>query len=372
MQGCDALIVGGGPAGSTLAWKLVRAGLDVILLEREKYPREKLCGGWITPSVLRDLELDIAAYADGCTVQPITGFRTGLIGRQCLETRYGGPVSYGIRRCEFDWFLARRSGAHVLDGTPVTSLEWTHEGWSINDRFRAPLLIGAGGHYCPVARALGAKPGNEAAVVARETEFLLESRQQGTCPVRGEMPELYLCGDMKGYGWCFRKGDYLNVGLGRLDHHSLPLHLEVFLQSLKEAGRIPFGIPGRFTGHAYLLYGSSRRIRVTEGAMLIGDAAGLAFELSGEGIRPAVESAILAAQVIVAAGGKYSSERLQPYYDLLKRRFENPVPGWAGALARICPSRATAAVARGLLASQSIARRVLLDRLFLRSGMQPL
>ena len=372
MEGCDALIVGGGPAGSTLARKLVCAGLVVILLEKEKYPREKLCGGWITPAVAHDLELNITEYSDGRILQPITGFRTGRIGRQFVETRYGGPVSYGIRRCEFDLFLARRSGARVLDGTPLARLERNGEGWIINDRFRTPLLIGAGGHRCPVARALCANPGNEATVVAREAEFLLEPRQREMCPVRGEMPELYFCPDMKGYGWCFRKGNYLNLGLGRMDRHNLTGHLESFLKSLKEAGRIPPDIPRNFAGHAYLLYGMSRRTRVAEGAMLIGDAAGLAFELSGEGIRPAIESAILAARVILAANGKYSSDRLQPYCDLLKWRFKNPARGWAGVLASICPNRVTGAVASRLLASRSFSRRVLLDRWFLRTRMQAL
>ena len=58
----DVVIVGGGPAGSTAAWKLKRAGLDVLVLDKERFPRLKLCAGWITPEVVRDLALDPAQY----------------------------------------------------------------------------------------------------------------------------------------------------------------------------------------------------------------------------------------------------------------------------------------------------------------------
>ena len=62
MQTADAIVVGGGPAGSSCAWKLREAGLDVIVLDRAKFPRCKLCAGWVTPEALSDLELDPRDY----------------------------------------------------------------------------------------------------------------------------------------------------------------------------------------------------------------------------------------------------------------------------------------------------------------------
>src|ERR1700688_3890465 len=62
MRSCDVLIVGGGPAGSTAAWKLRREGVDVLVLDRERFPRLKLCAGWITPEVVRELDMDLGAY----------------------------------------------------------------------------------------------------------------------------------------------------------------------------------------------------------------------------------------------------------------------------------------------------------------------
>ena len=80
MDTCDVLVVGGGPAGSSCARRLGEAGLDVVVMDRARFPRDKVCAGWITPQVIDALHLDCDDYRDGRTLQPITGFRTGLIG----------------------------------------------------------------------------------------------------------------------------------------------------------------------------------------------------------------------------------------------------------------------------------------------------
>src|SRR5580765_6588487 len=116
MDTCDVLIVGGGPAGSSCAWRLRKSGLDVVVLDKQVFPRDKVCGGWITPAVLSELEIDACEYAQRRVLQPITGFRTGCIGGEMIETTYGATVSYGIRRREFDEYLLRRSGARLLEG----------------------------------------------------------------------------------------------------------------------------------------------------------------------------------------------------------------------------------------------------------------
>lgn len=108
----DALIVGGGPAGSTCAAALRRAGWDVIVADRAAFPRDTVCAGWVTPAVFRLLDLAAADYrAAGLTLQKIRGFRTGAFGQPQIDTRHPGVVSYAIRRCQFDAFLRRRSRA---------------------------------------------------------------------------------------------------------------------------------------------------------------------------------------------------------------------------------------------------------------------
>jgi flavin-dependent dehydrogenase len=110
--------------------------------------------------------------------------------------------------------------------------------------------------------------------------------------VRPDTPELYFCRDLQGYAWCVRKDGYLNVGIGRLDARSLPSHMSAFARMLADSGRTASG-PPRLKGHAYLLYPDSPRPLGADGVLLVGDAAGLAYEASGEGIRPAIESGIL-------------------------------------------------------------------------------
>src|ERR1700740_1075361 len=102
MERCDVVVVGGGPAGSSCARALHDAGLDVIVLDRAVFPRDKVCAGWITPQVIDEVGLDCGDYKRGRPLQPITAFRTGVIGSSdVVDTRYDHPVSYGIRRCEF-------------------------------------------------------------------------------------------------------------------------------------------------------------------------------------------------------------------------------------------------------------------------------
>jgi menaquinone-9 beta-reductase len=363
MESCDALIVGGGPAGSSCAWQLRRHGLDVIVMDKASFPRDKVCAGWITPAVIEALQLDSGAYARQHVLQPIKAFRTGLIDGSELETHYPSTVSYGIRRCELDDYLLQRSGARLRLGEPLESLQRDGKQWIVNDAISTPLVIGAGGHFCPVARFMGAKLGaDEPAISAKEIEFEMDDLQRYECQVRGDTPELYFCRDLKGYGWCFRKGDHLNIGLGREDNHLLTEQLRHFCDFLKQRGRIPEDIPDHFHGHAYLLYGHSMRKQLDDGMLLIGDAAGLAYPQSGEGIRPAVESGLIAAATIVEAKGNYSRQQLRPYANRLVARF-----GDAASSGSTGPTFLRNLIAGKLLESKWFTRHVVLDRWFLHS-----
>jgi geranylgeranyl reductase family protein len=316
MDAYDVVIVGGGPAGSSCAWRLRNSGLRVAILDKQTFPRDKVCGGWITPAVLQELEIDPDEYARTRVLQPITGFRTSCIGGPPVETRYERPVSYGIRRFEFDDYLLKRSGARLVQGESLTHLERSEGEWILNGRITTRLLVGAGGTFCPVARYLGARVNRETIVTAQEAEFEMDARQMSGCSIQEETPELYFCPDLKGYGWCFRKRNVLNVGLGRSDPHRLSGHVAEFLKFLKASGRLSFDLPSSLPGHAYLLYGAAARSVAGDGVLLIGDAAGVAYARSGEGIRPAIESGLLAAKVIAGAQRDYSAERLELYRTL--------------------------------------------------------
>ncbi|HUG38802.1 MAG TPA: NAD(P)/FAD-dependent oxidoreductase [Candidatus Limnocylindrales bacterium] len=367
MQRSDVLVVGGGPAGSSCAWALRRKGLDVRVLDRARFPRHKVCAGWITPGLVDALELDLDDYGRGRTLQPIRGFRTGVIGGRDVETSYARPVSYGILRSEFDAYLLRRSAAPVTEGTGVTRLRREGGEWVLNETFRAPLLVGAGGHFCPVARRLGARRAGDGVVAAQEVEFRMDARQRGHCAVAPEVPELYFCADLKGYGWVFRKDDVLNVGFGRADAQEFPRQARAFAEYLAARGRVPAGVPPRWLGHAYLLYDAARPRLVDDGVLLVGDAAGLAYAQSGEGIRPAVESGLMAAAAIEAAAGDYGRERLGAYRERLLERF-GPSRRWSVPV----PAGLLAALGRRLLATRWFTRRVVIEDWFLHARQPPL
>ncbi len=367
MEICDVLVVGGGPAGATAAAALCRAGLDVIVIDRAAFPRDKVCAGWITPPVVTDLRIDPAEYRAGRTWQPITGFHLGRMGSdRTVSIVYDRPVSFGIRRCEFDDYLLRRSGARLCLGAAATTFRRDGTRWIVNDEVRATMLVGAGGHGCPVARWLnpvGTTDGG-ALVTAQETELAIDPREEAAFATAPGVAELFFCRDLRGYGWCLRKGRYLNIGLGRLGAHALPAATAEFAAFLTSTGRLPPGLPLSWRGHAYLVNQSRHRRTVGAGVLLVGDAAGLACPASGEGIRPAIESGLLAAATILEAAPEYTLGRLRAYERRLEVRFGAP---GAGPFAHLVPRAVMAALAGPLLATPGVARRVVLDRWFLRA-----
>jgi geranylgeranyl reductase family protein len=368
---CDVLVVGGGPGGSSCATQLRQAGLDVIVVDAQPFPRDKVCAGWITPQVVSALRLDVQEYARSRTWQPFTGFRVGTIdGGDATPATYDRPVSFGIRRCEFDHYLLERSGAALLLGTPVTSIRM-HEGqWIVNDAMRAPMLVGAGGSRCPVARMLDGANHGRPQIVAQEMESAIDPRVAASLAVEPEVPELFFCRDLQGYGWCVRKGEYVNVGLGRLDPRSLPAATGRFVAFLEARCRIPPRLPWRWRGHAYVVNAAPRRRVVDAGVLLVGDAAGVADPQSGEGIRQAVESGLLAARTIIKARGQFSRDRLEPYAARVQTRLAGPP--LLSALGRLVPAGVKTALAGHLLEVPSFVKRMVLDEWFLHRNQQPL
>ena len=174
-------------------------------------------------------------------------------------------------------------------------------------------------------------------------------------------PELFAEPDFRGYGWYFSKGDFLNVGVGALGGMPIRRRLEGLLDRLRATGRLPAELAlTPFRGHAYAI--RRRRTRRLAGPrfLLVGDAAGLARDVSGEGIGPAVRSACLAADAIAAGA-------LAAYPAAADAAFGAPDRLAARVLARLTrhlPDRILFAAARQACTRPGLRRRLVLEGAF--------
>lgn len=364
----DAIVVGGGPGGSTAAWCLARAGIRTLLLDAATFPRVKICAGWVTAGALADAEIDPAKYP--FTIQPFAACALGFEGRTHV-TRWRGPASWGIVRREFDhWLLERAAacGADVRVGARVTAVRAERDGVTIETSagtFSAPVVVGAGGHRCPVARALGGISEREEVVAAQESETRLPDETLRQLAPFMQAPELYVEPDLRGYGWWFPKGDVLNIGIGITGgtDGSLPRRRDALMAALRAAGRLPAELAlAPFRGHAYVVRRQAPRRLVGERFCLVGDAAGLARDLSGEGIGPAIRSGRLAAEAVGALIRDGAS--LDAYARSVIRLYGRGERGWLGRRMARLPDAVTRVAVRATLGSRLARERLVFDTIF--------
>ncbi len=292
MRTVETLIVGGGPSGAAAAWRLRRAGREVLVLDRERFPRLKLCAGWITPEVVEDLELDVNAYPHSLITYPRLRMHFG---------RWQVPVpcvQHSIRRFEFDAWLLKRSGAEVIEHN-VREIVADADGYVIDGAYRCRYLIGAGGTRCPVYRIVfrDLNPrASELQLVTLEHEIRYDWRERDC--------HLWFFGHgLPGYSWYVPKeSGWLNVGVGgiatrmKASGHDIRAHWS-FLTQMLERELAP-GASYDPTGYSYFLRGNVAVVRHGN-AFITGDAAGLATRDLGEGIGPAVRSGLRAAQSVI-------------------------------------------------------------------------
>ena len=349
----DVIVVGAGPAGSAAAYRLAQSGLDVLLIEKSSFPREKVCGDGLTPRAVRSL------VRMGIDTSPEAGWLHNrglriLGGGHRLELEWpelASYPSYGLvrPRVDFDQLLARhaqKAGARLHEGTTVTGPVLDERSGrvvgvtaraasgdpGVERTYRAPVVVAADGNSARLGLTLGLRKRDDRPMgvavrtyyrTPRSDDDWLESWLELWDSSHGS-PKL-----LPGYGWIFGMGDGTsNVGLGILNTSAAFQNVDyrLLLRRWLDATREEWGFrEGNRTAPvrgAALPMGFNRTPHYTRGLLLVGDAGGMVNPFNGEGIAYALESGELAADVVAQALTRRRDEQreraLQAYSTALR------------------------------------------------------
>ncbi|HEX5188063.1 MAG TPA: geranylgeranyl reductase family protein [Streptosporangiaceae bacterium] len=322
------IVVGAGPGGSSAAYHLATAGLDVLLLEKTTFPREKVCGDGLTPRAVK------ALTTMGISVRPGDGW---LVNKGLRIIGGGGRIElawpelssfpgYGTvrTRTDFDELLARhaqKAGARLVENITVTGPttdERTGRVTGVSARaskgaeeeprtFRAPMVLAADGNSSRLSVSMGLHKRSDRPLGVAVRTYYKSPRHDD------DYLEAWLdlwdgTALLPGYGWIFGMGDGTsNVGLGLLNTSEAfgNIDYRVLLKRWLAAMPAEWGLSEENRTQpvrgAALPMGFNRTPHYTGGLLLVGDAGGMVNPFNGEGIAYAMESGELAARTIVQA-----------------------------------------------------------------------
>lgn len=321
----EVIVVGAGPAGSTAAYELAQRGVDVLLLEKHRLPREKPCGGAV---MYRGIHILRGELPRSLVEREIYGLRFVLPNAYSVEFASERLIGITTNRAEFDQYLARRAeraGATLLEEHSVEHVvvESEHVRTITTDgtEFSSAFLIGADGVNSVVSRSLGLRPqGKDLTKVGlgMEADFTVgASRVKQACGGRADILEIHPQANKVSYGWVFPKHEHLGIGIAGAGVHMRRLRpdFDRFVQSLEKRFGFKLTPEKRRT---YFLGGDGFNNRnVTDRCVLVGDAAGLVDPMMGEGIAYAMRSGLFAAEVItrLLERGQWSERHLMRYQE---------------------------------------------------------
>jgi len=314
----DALVVGAGPAGSVAAAQLAAAGLRVALLERAAGPHEKICGEYVGPRAVADLErLGFSGALRGVATRELHGMAMVAPGGTAVEAPFvtdaGAEArALSVARPLLDGALqreAQRRGARLEGGAAVTGVEFNVDGVVVraSEEWRARWLIGADGRFSVVARACGLAVAAPADAKGRQ-RGVIHAWLRGVAGVR-DMGEMHLLQDGAYLGLDPLADGRLNAGLvvdvatvadAVRAHDGARRLLEAAARSPALAARFR---DAEMAGEVRYLAPMTTAVRaVARGrTLLAGDAAGFVDPLTGEGIALAIATGELAARAVLGA-----------------------------------------------------------------------
>lgn len=340
----DVVVVGGGPAGSVMAWGLARRGVRVAVLERATFPREKVCGDFVEPGGLRILaDMDCLQALDAPL--PITHSRV-YVGPHLA---YRGPIpyyeagaklpahGYVVPRHVLDTRMLERAqsaGATVFEGCEASALTRTDGGVVIEARagkgemaLSAPIIVGADGAQSLVAKSFGQRRADPRHMAISQRAYI-----EGMEPTGGEATIWFDEDLFPGYGWMFPMADgRANVGVGILSEAchryslSVPKAFAALLQKLRLAhpACAATRLASRPLGGVVKTYGGAGPNHF-DGGLLVGDAGSFVDPLTGEGITQGMESSLIALPTLVAAleQGRFDAQGLAQFERDFRSHFD--------------------------------------------------
>lgn len=334
----DVCVAGAGPSGATCAYYLAHQGRHVLLLEKQRFPRDKLCGDAVCTHALthlRRMGVLQAILAENKGQRAEAGGFVSPRGLRCIGNsaqQPGEPLVMAIKRLVLDEKNARAAaaaGAELVEQTPVTSAALAHGIWTLHTRtadrqvYRARVLVIADGASSSLARSLGLVTTRPQAVCSRAYV------KAETTPFSADGMVFYPAALLPGYCALFREaGNDLNfccyllpggpcapADLRRI-HDTLVREDPLIRQALGPTPRME-----RMRGAALRLGGIPRSY--ADQCLVIGDAAGHIDPLTGEGIQYGMDGAEIAAQTLgeAFAAGDYRAGFLKRYHDRWRRAF---------------------------------------------------
>jgi menaquinone-9 beta-reductase len=353
-QTADVIVVGAGPAGSSTAFYLAAAGLDVLLLEKTHFPREKVCGDGLTPRAVKALTAMGVPIAESDGWLRNKGLRI-IGGGGRIELPWPDLSSYpgfGLvrSRIDFDELLARhaqKAGARLLEGVNVTgpvlddrtgriigvTARETINGETRDGRFTGRLIVAADGNSSRLSVAMGlAKRDDRPLGVAVRSYYTTPRHDDDYLEAWLDLWD----GDklLPGYGWIFGMGDGTsNVGLGLLNTSEAfgNIDYRAMLRRWLAAMPAEWGLneetrtaPVR---GAALPMGFNRTPHYTRGLLLAGDSGGMVNPFNGEGIAYALEAGEIAARTIVQALARPTAAGLETVLHTYPRQLKD---AWGG------------------------------------------
>lgn len=288
VENYDVVIVGGGPAGISLAYLLLHNKINVAIIDRENFPREKLCGGLITEKTKQLYEnIFQEDFSDFVTLTNEVNF---VIDRKPISKIYTNKNFYFVNRYDFDFKLFQKylnDGGVAYTGKRIKQINSIEKKIFLSDGeiLEYKILVGADGANSQIRKLIDSKyaPNGLCLEVRKENENYLKNITISFGCIK------------EGYGWRFNKGNYTDIGYG--GEYNKKISIDDFRCYLKRYYNLEsknLKIKG-----AFIPYGKTVRRPCKDNIILLGDAAGFVDPITGEGLYFAFQSAFIASKTIV-------------------------------------------------------------------------